>query len=417
MQHPPPSPGQGSALSLLLAGFLLAVATLHLAMFAGGRRKAGDLAFSFLAIFAALRVALIGGLFDELFPGLPSEHRRLDGVPVFLLLPTFLYFLRALFPEESDARAARIISVLSGAALVVSLTLPTAAARLASPVYIPVVLAGVGISVAALGRAARARRSAVRQARTGTLLFGFLLILDLSGATLRAGPAKTFLAVAWVAVFAACSAALGRRMQDSYEEAREASRALARHNEELEALVENRTRELREANEILRRMAETDGLTGIANRRRFEAALAEELRRAVRTGTTLSLGMFDVDHFKAYNDTYGHLEGDECLKKVAGILASHARRPGDLAARYGGEEFALLLPDTDPAGARARVESAAAEIRNLGIPHESSPFRVVTISAGVASAPGGRGDLVLSADQALYAAKASGRDSVRQADA
>jgi diguanylate cyclase (GGDEF)-like protein len=98
------------------------------------------------------------------------------------------------------------------------------------------------------------------------------------------------------------------------------------------------------------------------------------------------------------------------------VLASHARRPGDLAARYGGEEFTLLLPGTDPAGALARVRSAAEEVQRLGIPHEGSPFKVVTISAGVASCGKGREDIVTAADRALYAAKASGRNSVRQSE-
>lgn len=403
-------------MSLLLVGFLLAVATLHLSMYAGGRRKAGDLPFSLLAVFAALRVALIGGLFDALFLNFPAEHKRLDAVPDFLILPAFLYFLRTLFPEESDGRVAWGVTAASGVWLASALLLPRESASWVSLSYIVVSSGGMAAALAALGRAERAGRSAVRQARVGTLLFGVLLVLDLAGVTERAGPGKIHLALGWVAIFAACSAGLGRRMQDSYEEAKRASQALARHNEELEALVENRTRELTEANEGLRRMAETDGLTGIANRRRFEVALAEERRRAARTGTILSIGMFDVDHFKAYNDTYGHLEGDECLKTIASVLASHARRPGDLAARYGGEEFALLLPDTDATGALAKVSSAAAEIRELRILHESSPFKIVTISAGVASSARGQGDIVLAADKALYAAKATGRDSVLQAD-
>lgn len=401
-------------MSLLLVGFLIAVATLHLAMYAGGRRRAGDLPFSLLALFAALRVSLIGGLLDAALAGLPAEHGRLDAVPDFLILPVFLYFLRTLFPEESDEPTARTISAAAGLWLAGTFLLPRGAVRWVSLSYIVVSAVGIATALSCLARAERAGRSAVRQARAGTFLFGILLALDLLGVAAAPGPGKTGLAFGWVGIFAVCSAALGRRIQDSYEEARRASRALARQNEELERLVAERTRELVEANEGLRRMAETDGLTGIANRRRFESALAEERRRAARTGSTLSLGMFDVDHFKAYNDAYGHLEGDECLKKVASVLSAHARRPGDLAARYGGEEFALLLPDTDPEGALARVRSAASEIRNLGIPHESSPFRIVTISAGVASAPRGQGDLVLAADQALYAAKAAGRDAIRQ---
>ena len=416
MQNSPYLSGSGSSLSLLLVGFLLAVATLHLAMYAGGRRKAGDLAFSMLAVFAALRVALTGGLVDILFPALPEKHGRLDLVPAFFLLPIYLHFLRTLFPEESDLRVAWGLSAAGGAGLALALLLPPEASRLVVLAYVPVTVTGIAVSMAALGRAGRARRSAVRQSRVGTLLFGALLALDLVGTPGGASPLREYLSIGWVAIFAASSAALGRRMQDSYENARRSSLALARHNEELETLVENRTLELTKANEDLTRMAETDALTGIANRRRFETALAEEHRRAARMGTSLSLGMFDVDHFKAYNDTYGHREGDECLKRVASVLAAHARRPGDLAARHGGEEFALLLPDTDAAGALALVRSAAAGIRGLGISHESSPFGVVTISAGVASSAGGQADLVLFADRALYEAKASGRDSVRQAE-
>ena len=407
---------QGPALSLLLVGFLLAVFTLHLAMYAGGRRKAGDLPFSLLAVFAAFRVALMGGILDGIFPNFPAEHGRLDLVPDYLILPAFMFFLRTLFPEESDKKVLGIILAASFLWLGGTLLLPREALRWVSASYITVSAGGMASALSILVRAERAGRSAVHQARVGTLLFGILLVLDLLGIASEPGPGKAGLAIGWVAIFAVCSAALGRRIQDSYEEARRASRALARQNEELEALVENRTRELTEANEGLRRMAETDGLTGIANRRRFEAALAEERRRAARTGSTLSLGMFDVDHFKAYNDTYGHLEGDECLKKVASVLSSHARRPGDVAARYGGEEFALLLPDTDSEGALARVRSAASEIGGLALPHESSPLRIVTISAGVASAPRGKGDLVLAADQALYAAKAAGRNAVRQGE-
>jgi diguanylate cyclase (GGDEF)-like protein/PAS domain S-box-containing protein len=170
-------------------------------------------------------------------------------------------------------------------------------------------------------------------------------------------------------------------------------------------------------NRRLEALAHMDGLTGITNRRAFDEALDAEFRRSVRTGMPLSLLLIDVDHFKAFNDTYGHPEGDDCLKAVAKVLTAALNRPGDLAARYGGEEFAAILPDTDAEGAMTIAESIRAAVRGLGIRHDGSQTMVVTASIGVSAftadgAVGSVETLVQEADNALYAAKAAGRDRV-----
>lgn len=172
---------------------------------------------------------------------------------------------------------------------------------------------------------------------------------------------------------------------------------------------------LEEANLALARLAAQDGLTGIANRRAFDHALENEWRRATRDVTPLGLVMVDVDHFKRFNDANGHPAGDDCLRRIARMLADTLSRPGDLAARYGGEEFALLLPATDPKGTLALAEKVRAAIERLAIPHgDSSAGPVVTVSAGAASlvpARGGNAEaLVAAADRALYAAKNGGRN-------
>lgn len=180
------------------------------------------------------------------------------------------------------------------------------------------------------------------------------------------------------------------------------------------------TEELMRTNQELHRMVAIDGLTCIANRRHFEQRCEEEWRRATRDETPLSLIMLDIDHFKKYNDTYGHLVGDDCLKRVAEVLAATAARAGDLAARYGGEEFAVLLPNTDSVGAAVVAEALRSAISALEIEHRGSPLAIVTASAGVATiypcreesqAPEG---LLERADRALYQAKAAGRNNVRQ---
>ncbi len=166
---------------------------------------------------------------------------------------------------------------------------------------------------------------------------------------------------------------------------------------------------------VLQQLLSTDALTGIANRRRFDAALAREWASAARTHLPLSLLMIDVDYFKAFNDHCGHQRGDDCLRRVARLLVAAAGRPGDLVARYGGEEFVCLLPAVDEAGARAVAERLLKTVRAAGIAHPAARSGRLTISVGVATTEvfsGGPDALVALADRLLYAAKDAGRDSL-----
>jgi diguanylate cyclase (GGDEF)-like protein len=168
---------------------------------------------------------------------------------------------------------------------------------------------------------------------------------------------------------------------------------------------------------LLESMAWMDGMTGIPNRRRLDEALDIEWNRAQRSGSPLSLILADIDYFKEYNDHYGHVAGDECLKAVAAALAASVTRAGDLVARYGGEEFVLLMPNTAIAGARLLAEQLRSCIESRQIPHAySSTSRWVTISAGYASIVPkpeiGASALQEEADRMLYLAKKSGRNRV-----
>lgn len=164
------------------------------------------------------------------------------------------------------------------------------------------------------------------------------------------------------------------------------------------------------------RLSNSDGLTGLANRRCMDDSLEAEWHRAERTKQPVAMAMFDVDFFKAYNDLYGHLVGDECLKVIARILLERARRPGDLAARYGGEEFVAILPGLTLAQATEWAESVRLEVETKRIPHSGSPNGFVTISAGVVSVVPARTasllELLRLADEGLYRAKAEGRNRV-----
>ena len=175
--------------------------------------------------------------------------------------------------------------------------------------------------------------------------------------------------------------------------------------------------QLLDTNLVLQRLMNSDGLTGLSNRRHFDEYLELEWRRATREQTQLSLMMIDVDYFKAYNDGFGHLEGDEALRQVAKAIREGCSRPSDLPARYGGEEFAMVLPSTSPGGARLLAEKLRHSVAALNIPHVApEPGSCLTVSIGVATMTPEPGmncrQLILDADKGLYQAKNNGRNQV-----
>lgn len=177
--------------------------------------------------------------------------------------------------------------------------------------------------------------------------------------------------------------------------------------------------QLAEAFRQVENLAMVDGLTNVSNRRHFDEVFAQEWRRALRTSSPLSLLMVDVDHFKLYNDLYGHVMGDDCLKAIAAAAQKVLHRSSDVFARYGGEEFAAVLPDTDSAGATLLAEQIRAAVEACGLPHSANPHGVVTVSVGSATLvpeqSGMMTALVSAADGAMYEAKADGRNCVRPA--
>lgn len=196
-------------------------------------------------------------------------------------------------------------------------------------------------------------------------------------------------------------------------------KAMKSQNSELLALVAERTRDLEEANRKLELLNNTDGLTGVASRRMFDQALAQEWSRGHRNASNLSVVMLDVDHFKRFNDHYGHLAGDDCLRALAQALLRAGRRAGELVARFGGEEFVVLMPDTNLSSAMESAQRMQQQVWDLAVPHVKSQHAIVTFSFGVScltpSQKLGPDVLLREADAALYRAKKSKRNCIKAA--
>ncbi|MCA1742724.1 MAG: diguanylate cyclase [Desulfonatronovibrio sp.] len=196
------------------------------------------------------------------------------------------------------------------------------------------------------------------------------------------------------------------------------TRRLVNMSDRMQKNLNELNAELQEHKEILSKMSYVDGLTGIANRRKFNEAIEVEWKKAARNKTLLALIILDLDFFKPYNDNYGHSAGDECLVQVASAISEAVKRPGDLAARYGGEEFAVLLPETDIPGAIKVASLIQDNIKAMGIIHGfSSVSALITASVGAAAMIPDKklsyNELIEAADQQLYAAKEEGRNRIK----
>ncbi len=188
-------------------------------------------------------------------------------------------------------------------------------------------------------------------------------------------------------------------------------------NKTLEEKIKEKTLDLQLANDKLKKLAQIDGLTKLANRRKFDEHIDLEWRRAIRNQIPISLIIIDLDFFKRVNDTLGHQKGDEYLQRLAAVLGDSVNRPGDLAARYGGEEFAIILENTTEVFAKGIAQTIKETIEQLQLPHPASPIaNHLTISGGVATITPGRDDhfcqLIKQADEALYKAKEQGRNRI-----
>ncbi|MFJ3044357.1 diguanylate cyclase [Herbaspirillum chlorophenolicum] len=213
----------------------------------------------------------------------------------------------------------------------------------------------------------------------------------------------------------------GEVRQDELGDLHGAFNALMQERKNIEAELDEARVNLEEMNKTLSRLALEDALTGLANRRQFERGLQEEFNRAARTGLSLAVIMIDVDYFKQYNDLYGHMAGDKVLRRLGSAIRDTNVRPEDLLARYGGEEIAVLLPGAKLEGAMMVAERIRKSVQGLGIEHTASATGYLTISIGVSAVAPQRQvdnpeDVLREADEALYLAKAAGRDCIRTVD-
>jgi diguanylate cyclase (GGDEF)-like protein len=431
--------GRARTLQGVYAGLVLGVVLYNLLLFFSVRDRTYLLyvlyAFSFGFIWTAKR----GLAFEVLWPSLP----RWDLVSTFYLIALAVVcgnrFVAAFLETGRHVRrldrALRLLSAGAVAAVVLRLLGPwRAAEQLLALVSLAACVVYVAAGVMALRRGYLPARtylaaSGVLIAGTAAYVLHFLGLLPEGFLTLHGPQVGSALEVVVLAVALGDRINVLRREKEAAEaavrrglelEVQERTADLTRQNDALEQArqeAEGANRQLQEQNARLTRISFFDQLTGVSNRRHFEAVLDAEWRRCARTGQPLAVLLIDVDYFKSYNDHFGHLAGDECLRRVAGALARGSRRAGDFVARFGGEEFVVVLPDTNDVGAGAKAEALRRAVEAMKIPQApAAALPVVTISVGVAGGwpdvGGTPSSIVAEADRALYTAKHKGRNRV-----
>lgn len=429
------------ASQLFLVGAIFVMGLYHLGVYSLKTRTSAALYFGLFCILIGLRTLTTGSIYlHEIWPSLSWQILlKIEYLTFYLSIPLFFAFIQQQFPDEIDRLFSRIVAGVAGlfVLLVLFTTVTTFSASLTffQPFSLLAMLYLIyGLSMAFIKG----------EEGSALVLFGFIsiVIAFINDILYVANIIHTgHLISIGVLVFILMQALLisvrfskayqtidlqrsklertNAAYQSEIETRRAAEEEVRKHKDHLEELVQARTEELEKANEQLEKLSRVDGLTGIANRRRLDEDLEQEWKRMMREKRPLSVILCDIDHFKPYNDTYGHQQGDHCLVKVATAIKSSVNRPGDLTARYGGEEFCIVLPETMPEGAERIADLIRNNVLGLQIEHTASPVMpFVTLSLGTATMVPEMGsspdELVEAADQALYRAKASGRNKVEQ---
>jgi len=369
-------------------------------LFVSRTSETGHLYFSLLCLVIFVRVTIINWHILDIIPGISdSAQNRFDYLTLFAAPPVYFAFVQNLFPGDFPR------SVFKGSALfaitgIISLILPT---WMFTHMREPAEAAGALVTAIALFcsfRSAWKGRDGALFTAVSTAFVLLAVIYDILHRARVISGTRDLFPFGIILLICTHSVVLGRRFSTAFNTSEELSSELRQLNRSLEQKVTERTAELE-------RMATTDSLTGLHNRRSLINAASIEWARSQRHGKNISVLMIDVDHFKEINDTHGHHMGDEVLRSIGNTLRE-TLRAHDIAGRYGGEEFAVILPELSEEAAVA----AAERIRNL-LESQTQPVRA-TVSIGVAAAqPGETLEQVLNqADQALYASKSAGRNRV-----
>ncbi|MEM0954830.1 MAG: diguanylate cyclase [Pseudomonadota bacterium] len=406
------------AYAIFLAGGIGVIGLYHIGLYSQRREDTSPLFFALLCFAICLRVLSIDDRYlQQLLPSLSfAGLLRVEFISFLLAPPAFAGFLRSAMPGCFSGTMLRWIAGLGLLATAFVLVTPPLMFSRWLYVYELYLVLTCGYGLVVFSRAVKARLLVAR----GFLLgFGILVAAIINDILITLGVqlVPVFLVGAGLFCFIVIqSYAISLRSAQAFESIKDLTRELESYSADLEKMVEERTQELESANVELERLVVMDGLTKIANRRKFDETLRREWTAHRRRKGSLSVVLADIDDFKRYNDRYGHIKGDEALRFVAGAIAGSLSRPTDLAARYGGEEFVVLLPDTPLEGAIDVAERLRGAVSDLHIAHEDSRRGELSLSLGVASLiPGDDSNgatLVQLADDALYQAKAKGRNRV-----
>jgi diguanylate cyclase (GGDEF)-like protein len=396
---------------MLVVGVLLIMGLYHLGLYWQRRRDLGSLLFGLLCMVMIFRIAVTEEHYlHQYFPNFSgSLEGLLDVFSFFVLTPTFAWIFSYFFKEDSKPVVLKTITWIF---VVVSVLYAFSEAQVLFNFYLGFTLAtGIYLLYVLF--------CGVQRQRFGSKIFliGFLLFVGTSiwDILSYSNIVRTIYVsqIGFVSFIFAQAYVLSMR----FNQALIVSEKLTL---DLETIVTERTAALEESNRRLAALNITDALTGIANRRHFDLQLQQEWDRALRTERPLALLILDIDHFKLYNDHYGHQGGDTCLHSVASILIATVNRAGDTVARYGGEEFVVLLPETNREEALLVGERIRQAIEAASVPHAKSSFGFVSVSLGVSSQIPALGEtpqqLLKQADDALYQAKKLGRNRVVLAD-